>query len=349
MSQTDETPKYSEPPRWRRFGWATVAIAAVLIGAGIASIGYLLRPPTTAVPTLSCYVEGDAANDLTRDLHLEVVQFPARALAVAAHPKLPAFVVADTDLKVVLASLDGVRELHTTRAPAHWLHISADGDEAVVCDTSGDVTIVPITADSAPRVFELDAHVARAFALGDGTALCISANDHRSWAVGKAYDWPSDAGLAMPATSDGSIAAWETEINGRRSLVVGRPDDILLTRGLEADQNLAAIDVCLQRSTILIGLTDRTMIEYVARDGGYEIQNETRMPRAVGTPTYAQLSPEGETAWIGADELAEWDLNKFQLQRTAAIPMEQLMSYRVHFNGTKRILLSSLTFGAVWR
>lgn len=350
--------KMDQPPRlfplpFALAGSAVIAIAVVLLVITCTSLVTPLLPnPSSLVPV---HLETFLATDLTHNRELSTISFDEGALAMAAHPTLPGFVVADKQRRVLLVRPgDGSDLLATTDAPAHWVHVSADGTEAVVCDWSGTVTLIPLNRSAPVTRHRMSSTTNYAYAFGRGVILAVDSATQRAIVLSGSLPLPEDIYNAMPATSSSELIGYEKMVGGNRWASI-RDDQgrTLLGRRLEQSQQLRSFDFSEDRSRALLYLSDGTLAFY-AKDNGTMVAKKTR---ALGgdhsAAPFVQIAPAGDVGWVaGRGKLTEWSLDDLEPGPYAAIPLETadaLNAYRVQTTRGESILLGNLDIAAVWR
>ncbi|MEM8781714.1 MAG: hypothetical protein AAGE65_02565 [Planctomycetota bacterium] len=348
--------RLDNPSRRRPVGrYALAASVSMVFAAFVATCFF--APQNRAPSAVPVHARDFNARDLAHGKELRRVPFPGKALAVAAHPTQPGFVVADDQLAVSLVTPPFHQQLLvTTESPVYSVHVAPDGSEAAVCDWSGAVLVVPISSDTnadlSPVAHRPPDRVGRAYALGGGQVLCVDATTERSYVLGGSRSLPDDARNAMPAGGGGGLIAYETVNAGRRALHVVDADHApLLHRRLGSEQRLAAFDFDADHATAVLQFGDGTLSLYRQRDGRMRLDREIN-PR-VGPPAapYVLLSPDGTEAWIGNAELTRWGLADFEPNAWVAMPGGQRLlatGVRVQLEPGERLMMAGETMGVFW-
>lgn len=332
------------------------AAAALVIASVVVNFSWSRPAPA---PQAQSTTPANSGYDLTYGMQEHPVAFNPPALALAIHPTLPAFVVADDECQVYLTNWPfGHSTLAKTDAPAYWIHVSADGLEAVILDWSGALTVVDLDLD---RLLDLDQEPTqyrpairptRAYALGGGQVLCVDGLQSTAWYLGESGQLPSNTNTAMPATSDSRLVAIEQTGPAGDSLSIvdrGSPSDPLLTRRMFPPQTLKSFDLSEDRSTALLYLSDGTLSLYKNHGYGLKLESEIGMGDDDNIK-FIQVSPSGDLAWVGGGRLVQWNLQTFVPTSSAGIDSIHSVTPVAHRvqTGSNRIIIASKELGLIW-
>lgn len=347
-----------KPIRWGLT--SGVALVGTAIALALTFVFYQpaeqgLGAPQVAAPQFvvkPAKLPNEVKTDIVYGLDPYVIPFKPKASVVAAHPTEPGFVVVDEERNVYLARVPLQHTpLANLDAPAHWIHVSADGSEAVICDWSGTVTLVPLSLATPLVRYRPDREVIEAYALGAGRIIATSAKDGSSFSLGDTQGLPDDAFSAIPSTSAGNLLAFKRKHAYDQFLIVEHDGEHLLSRRLGKGQRLLSFDFCEQINTGVFLFNDATVAMYRRESSALELTNEIRHPSMeFGAAAQVQVSARGETAWIAGDRLERWDLHAFdRIADTEMIPGGPMVSARIHNQQELRVLLTTKNQGVAWK
>lgn len=347
----DSAPRRKLHPRL----WVGLGVAAALALASIL-INYPPSFRAAEQPQAAFVQPATVPYSLTEGMTKSMVPFEPEALAVGIHPSRPAFVVADADRQVYLAHpIYGKTQLASTPAPVYWLNVSPDGTEAVTCDWSGTITIVPLELDRGITSFRTDTHISRAYALGEGQVLCVNDAEGLVWIMGReGTEQLVGVSNAIPATSNARLLGQEKiDASGVKYMNVydlDAPDDPILSRRLVGTQFLLSFDFSRDRSIALVCLSDGTLAMYRRERSAYVSSEEFNF----GSDYFlrsVQVSPSGEIGWVGHNKLSRWNLATFKPTAFTQLDMENRdfeVIRRVQDESGGRILIATTQIGSIW-
>lgn len=301
-------------------------------------------------------VPADAGiRDLLADRTPQRTLFDPPAVAVAAHPTRPGFVVADAGKQVLYVEHPMTRRLLLiTDTPVFSLHVSASGERVAASEWGGLVHDIDLDASRPVKTHRAPGQLSRVFAVRGGVAGNLRGGG--VWFSSPELTADSlhhASSVFAPASSMTHLATVEDSGNTQVLRVMGTNGSVLLTRVLFGDQELMAFDVNEAGTRAVLSLNDGAVAFYGSNNqNGLSILRELNYGSQTLGEAWVRVSESGHRAWVNLTRLIEFDFEHAKplasAETTTAVNSSFLTRTYQDTDGG-RVLVSDTHTGVVYR